>query len=172
MKVIETDRLFLRPLEESDAEELFAIYSVPENVRFMGKGSSSVEELRGHISGHTKDHPGIGPGLSAAFLKGSGEMIGRAGLFFSSIDETDEIELAYLIDRTHWGKGYATEASQAILDHGFNDLGLQRIIAIIHPLNTGSIRVADKCGFTYERALFNYKDFGNVGLFSKVSLDK
>jgi [ribosomal protein S5]-alanine N-acetyltransferase len=169
MKVIETERLVLRPLEDADAEELFAIYSVPENVTFMGRGSGSVDELRSHISRHIKDHPGPGPGLSAALLKESGEMIGRAGFFFSSIDEKDEIEMAYLIDRTHWGKGYATEASQAILDHGFNDLGLKRIIALIHPLNSGSIRVADKCGFTYERELSNYKDFGNVGLYSKVS---
>ncbi len=169
MKVIETERLMLRPLEESDADELFAIYSVPENVRFMGKGSSSVDELRGYISRHIQDHPGTGPGLSAAFLKETGEMIGRSGLFFSNIDGVDEVELAYLIDRIHWGKGYSTEASQAILDYGFGELGLERIIAIIDPLNSGSIRVADKCGFTYERALSNYKDFGNVGLYAKCS---
>jgi RimJ/RimL family protein N-acetyltransferase len=167
MNVIETGRLILRPLEESDAEELFVIYSVPENVRFLGKGSSSVDELRGYISRHIKDHLGTGVGLSAAFLKETGEMIGRAGLFFSNIDGVDEVELAYLIDRIHWGKGYATEMSKAILDYGFGELGLERIIAIIHPLNSRSIGVADKCGFTYERALSNYKNFGNVGLYAR-----
>ena len=168
MKVIETERLLLRPLEELDAEELYHIYSVPENVRFMGKGSRSIDELREHISRHIMDHPGTGPGLSAAFLKQTGEMIGRAGLFFSNIDGVSEVELAYLVDRNHWGKGYATEASQRILDYGFGDLGLERIIAIIHPLNSGSIRVADKCGFTYERSLSDYKDFGDVGLYSSI----
>ena len=169
MKIIETERLLLKPLEESDAEELFRIYSVPENVQFMGKGSGSVDELRGHISRHIKEHPETGPGLSAIFLKENGDLIGRAGLFLSTIDGASEVELAYLVDRYHWGKGYATEASKGILEYGFGDLGLARIIAVIHPLNTSSIRVADKCGFSYERALSNYKDFGNVGLYSRQS---
>jgi ribosomal-protein-alanine N-acetyltransferase len=168
MRVIETERLLLRPLNESDAEELFRIYSVPENIRFMGKGSATINELRGHISQHIKEHPEAGPGLSAIFLKENGELIGRAGLFSSNIDGASEVELAYLIDQTHWGKGYATEAAMAIISYGFDELMVDRIIAIIHPLNSGSIRIAEKCGFAYERALPKYKDFGNVGLYSNV----
>jgi len=166
MKIIETDRLRLRPLEAEDAEELFRIYSVPENVEFMGQGSGSVEELRDHLMSHIEQHPVDGPGLSALILKETGEIIGRAGLFFSQIDGVDEVELAYLIDRNHWRMGYTTEASMAIVRCGFDDLFLSRIVAVIHPLNAASIRVAEKCGFRYQHDLDDYKDFGNVRLYS------
>ncbi len=166
MNVIETDRMVLRPIEESDAPELFAIYSVPENVKFMGQGSASIEELRSHISRHIAQHQSVGLGLSAAILKRNRTIVGRAGLFYSTIDGVDEVELAYLIDRNHWGHGYGTEASLAIMDHAIRELDLKRIVAVIHPLNTSSLRVADKCGFIYERSLPNYKDFGNVGLYA------
>ena len=61
-----------------------------------------------------------------------------------------EVEIAYYIVRDHWGQGYATEASRACLDHGFADLGLDRIIGLAWPDNPASLRVMEKSGMTYE----------------------
>jgi [ribosomal protein S5]-alanine N-acetyltransferase len=162
MKVIETVGLLLRPLEPSDADDLFRMYSVPENIRFIGKGSASVDELRVSIEQHIQEQWPHGLGLFAAILKENGVMIGRAGLFRSEIDGKLEVELAYLVDITYWGRGYATEAAFAIVDHGMHTLGLERLIAIIHPENLGSIRVAEKTGFKFEGLLANYKELGTV----------
>jgi [ribosomal protein S5]-alanine N-acetyltransferase len=170
MVTLETERLVLRPLVPDDAENLFGIISDPENVRFLGTISSSVEQVRGYIKKHVADNEANGLGFCAAILRSTGDVIGRAGLFLSKIDGKDEVELAYLFDKTHWGCGYATEAARAFVDYG-DEIGAGRMIAIVHPLNIASIRVAEKTGFVYERMLADYKDFGNVGLYSREPAD-
>ena len=58
------------------------------------------------------------------------------------------IEADWLLARDQWGKGYATEAARAVLDHGFREVGLDRIVACVYPDNAASIRVAERLGFT------------------------
>ena len=61
-----------------------------------------------------------------------------------------EVEVAYYIVRDHWGQGYATEAARACFEHGFADLGMDRIIGVAWPDNPASLRVMEKSGMTYE----------------------
>ena len=170
MITLETERLVLRPLVPEDAAGLFRIISDPDNVRYLGTISSSVEQVRGYIDSHIAANAPHGLGFCAAVLRSTGDVIGRAGLFLSNIDGKDEVELAYLFDKAHWGRGYATESARAFVDYG-DRIGAGRMIAIVHPQNTASIRVAEKSGFVYERELSNYKDFGNVGLYARESAD-
>jgi len=57
--------------------------------------------------------------------------------------------VAYLLSRRAWGKGLATEAARAAIRFGFETAGLEKIIGLVHPDNTGSIRVLEKCGLTF-----------------------
>lgn len=169
---IETERLTLRQLIPNDAAALVKLHSIPENIAFIGKGSLSEAETRAKIAVHVYENEPFGLGLRAVIVRGSGEIVGRAGLFRSVIEGADETELAYLIDRDHWGRGLATETCMALLEDGINVLGITRIIAIIHPENTNSLRVAEKCGFRHERDLASYKDFGRVELLSITNPDR
>jgi RimJ/RimL family protein N-acetyltransferase len=61
-----------------------------------------------------------------------------------------EIEIAYKLARDSWGRGYATEAAHAVVDHAFDVLGIFQIVAFAFPANTGSRRVLEKVGMVAE----------------------
>jgi RimJ/RimL family protein N-acetyltransferase len=67
------------------------------------------------------------------------------------VDGVREIELGYSIKRSHWGRGYATEAAFAVRDHAIGVLGFRRLISIIHPDNARSQGVARKVGMRHEK---------------------
>ncbi len=89
--------------------------------------------------------------LWATLERSTGRLIGRCGLLPQSLGGRDEVEIAYLIARSHWRLGLATEAALAIRDHGFGPLGLPRLVSIIHRDNLASRRVAEKAGMKAER---------------------
>lgn len=67
------------------------------------------------------------------------------------LDETDEYELGYALGKAYWGKGIATEAARATLRFGFESAHLERIIAVVVPVNKASWRVLEHIGFVYEK---------------------
>ncbi|MDQ6694564.1 MAG: GNAT family N-acetyltransferase, partial [Chloroflexota bacterium] len=70
---------------------------------------------------------------------------------------TEEIEVAYLLDKPYWGQGLATEAARAALSYAFDTLQLDRIVAVTRPENKGSKHVLDKIGLKFERHAHYYK---------------
>jgi len=165
MNVLETNRLVLRRLSLADAADLYRIYSDPETMGFMGKSPDSIEEERDHIQSHIAHHyEKYGVGLWATVLKENNRLIGRCGLMRKQIEGVEEVEIAYLLGREYWGRGLATEAAEAIVKHGCAKYGFKRIVAVIHPQNVASIRVAEKIGMKYERDVL-YGDFGKVSLY-------
>lgn len=167
MKVLETERLRFRRLEISDAEDLFRIYSDTEVMKFMGESPPSIEAERNNIEAHIKKYYQTGSfGFWATIFKESGKFIGRCGLLTSQIAGKDEIEIGYLLDRNFWGKNLATEAACGILDFAFQRLDLKRIVAVIHPENLASKKVAEKAGMVYERNV-SYKTHAEVLLYAK-----
>jgi ribosomal-protein-alanine N-acetyltransferase len=166
MNILETNRLVLRRLALPDAADLYRIYSDPETMKFMGKAPDSVEEERNHLQAHIANHyEKYGVGLWATALKENNRLIGRCGLMRKQIEGVEEVEIAYLLDRECWGKGLATEAAEAIIKHGHAKYGFKRIVAVIHPQNVASIRVAEKIGMEYERDVL-YGAIGNVALYA------
>ena len=75
-------------------------------------------------------------------------VIGYCGFFVQTVDDAEEVEIAYRIDPQYWGRGYASEAAQAVRDHAFRDLGFERVISLIVPKNLASRRVAERNGMT------------------------
>lgn len=76
------------------------------------------------------------------------QVVGWCGLEY--LPELNETELAYLLSKQIWGRGYATEAAKATVRFGFGSAGLENIIGLVHPENQGSVRVLEKCGLTYK----------------------
>jgi RimJ/RimL family protein N-acetyltransferase len=152
MQILESERLILRHLEPDDLDSLFVLYSDPEIRRFFPEGTltreETLEELEWFLNGHPR-FPELG--LWATIHKEMGRFIGRCGLLPWTIDGQDEVEVAYLVDKAFWGQGLGTEAAQAVLDYGFNKLGLSRLICMIDPGNKASMNVAHKIGMTFEK---------------------
>ncbi len=93
---------------------------------------------------HWEEH---GFGLWALEERASGRLVGRAGLSWHRLWPS-EPELGWMLDPDVWGRGYATEAGAASLQHGFEALGFERIVSIIHPGNEASFRVARRLSLT------------------------
>ena len=150
--ILETQRLILRQLVMEDLDELFALYSDPEIRRYFPDGvknyEDTKEELEWFLDGHP-EHPELG--LWATVHKETGKFIGRCGLLPWDIDGKFEVEIAYLLDKSFWGQGLATEAAKGILRYGFETLKLSRLICLIDPENIGSQNVAKRIGMTLER---------------------
>jgi len=152
MIILETDRLILRRLEDRDLDPLAALYADEETRRYFPDGvlnrDETAEELAWFRNGHPDD-PRIG--LWAAIEKASGRFIGRCGLLRWHIEGQSETEIAYLIARSHWRQGLGSEAARALVAHGMNTIGLERLIALIHPDNAASAATARAAGLSFER---------------------
>lgn len=151
-KIVETKRLIFRRLIPDDLEALFALYSDPEVRRYFPEGTltyeETKEELEWFLNGHPA-HPELG--LWATIHKETGEFIGRCGLLPWTIEDRPEVEVAYMLAKAYWGQGLGTEAAQAILDYGFEELHLSRLICLIDAENQASQKVAQKIGMTFEK---------------------
>ena len=151
MTVLQTKRLTLRRFTQTDDRALACIFADPEVMRF-GDGIKSGEWIKDWIEGCVRDYQKRGWGPLAAIENASGSLIGYCGLFhIPDVNGRPEIEIGYRFARESWGRGYATEAVLAVRDWAFLSLGLTRLIAMIDPDNTASIRVAEKAGMRYEQ---------------------
>lgn len=148
--VIETQRLWLRDYrnDASDLPLVLAFVSDPEVATHSTWGPLDEAEAREwlhNVITSQKAVPRIAFPL-ALVLKSTDEVIGNFGLHMRNLI-TKEGELGYTLRRDLWNQGLATEASQALVDFGFQQLGLHRIFATTSPLNIGSQKVLEKIGF-------------------------
>src|SRR5262249_16779962 len=118
----------------------------PLVTRYTGdQPPQSVEEARAMLLARPiADYAKYGYGRWACVLKETGTVIGFCGLKF--LEELGEVGIGYRLQPDWRGKGLATECTRATLDYGFEQLGLPRIIALVHPDNAASIRVLEKLG--------------------------
>ena len=151
MTVLETERLTLRHLEAADLDALYELYRDPEIRRHFPDGTRTLEQTREELEWFAEPRP---LGLWATILRDGGAFIGRCGLIPWTIEGRDEVEVAYMIGKPWQRRGLATEAARALVTHGFDRLGLRRIIALIAPEHLESIAVAERAGLAFERTLF------------------
>jgi RimJ/RimL family protein N-acetyltransferase len=146
--VIKTERCSLRLFEQSDVDNLYTLYSDEQVMRFL-PGAYSREVAEKHVVAFATVFEQRGFTLWAVESKGTGEFIGRVGLW--PLKGTDEVELGYVIARSHWNQGIATETSAACLEFGFKKLDLPFVAAITMSKNVASLRVMNKLGFQFIR---------------------
>ncbi len=157
MTRLETERLILRPFQESDLGELALINRDPDVRAFADSGVKDREQTKQRLDvvlEHWRKH---GFGLWAVILKAEGRFVGWCGVgYFHGVGDA---ELSYTLAKPYWGQGLATEATRAVVDHAFRQLGLPRILAHARTQNTASHRVMEKIGMTFQRnAQYSGKD--------------
>ena len=156
---METERLVLRRLDTSDADDIFEYARDQEAFVYTDGFPGGYEEIRqaigvwNHEAYQSKQY--IRWGIE---LKAEKKIIGGIYLFLPCGDDTAgrRMDLGYEISGKYWSRGYATEAIKAVIHYGFKNMGLIRIQALIVPENKASIRACEKSGFKYEGTLRNY----------------
>jgi RimJ/RimL family protein N-acetyltransferase len=148
MSVVQTERLVLRPWEPSDIDDLVALFAIPAVWKYpagRGLARDESEQFLERQLGHWEEH---GFGLWAAELAGERTLIGFIGLAVPKWlpEVLPAVEVGWRLHPDQWGKGLATEGARASLRHGFETLGLDRIISIFDPDNVASGRVMEKLG--------------------------
>ena len=149
---LETERLRLRAFAPDDASAVHGrLTSDPEVIRYTSRRSpsNSPEEAARSIERWMAHQDAHGFGPWAVIEKSTGELVGVCGIYYVEFKGPD-VEVAYLIARDRWGRGYATESARAAVRFGFDERGLQRIVALILPVNVASVRVAEKLGMRRE----------------------
>ena len=149
MFVIETVRLGLRRLEESDSEALSSFLGDPE-VMYAWEHGFSESEVREWIIKNKKRYDRDGFSYFAATCKETGRLIGAIGPLMEDIDGAWVPGVAYIIAKKYWGQGYATEGAAACIRYLFTQFGAEKVIASIRPDNAASLRVAGKLGMIVE----------------------
>jgi RimJ/RimL family protein N-acetyltransferase len=149
-----TNRLILRELSVNDIPGMYQIYQNPEVKRFIPDIDEYLEnEVEKHKAYIKNVYNFYGYGLWGVFSKETNELIGRCGIQNTLLNGQEEIELGYLLDVNHWGYGYALECAKAILKYAFCELHIEQIVAVIHPLNTRSINVAERIGMEKKQSI-------------------
>lgn len=150
--IIETRRLLLRKIEIDDVPVLVQLWCDPIVTEYEGgpRESSEVEKsLREDVrSGQSEIFD-----MWALVEKSSNRLIGHCGLTEKEVEGRQEIELTYTLAQSAWGKGYATEIASGLRDYAVSTLKVKRLIALIHPENRASARVAQKIGMRLERQI-------------------
>lgn len=147
--IIETERLILRPFQVEDFEAVYEFGSNKEVQKYTGDAMiPSLDAAKDLIKKvWLEDYQKYGYGRWATIYKPDNKLIGFAGLkYLPSMDVTD-IGFRFLPE--YWGKGIATEAAKEILKYGFEQLNLERIIAIAMPKNIASNKVITKIGLGF-----------------------
>jgi ribosomal-protein-alanine N-acetyltransferase len=157
LPTLETDRLVLRRPRMDDAADMFEYGSDPEVTRTVTfETHRSIEDSRAWLERILEQAPAERGACSFALeLKSTGKMVGMCTIHLDDVHSA-RAEVAYVLNRAYWGQGLTAEALRAVIDLGFERLGLNRISAMCLPENTASARVMEKAGMTYEATLREY----------------
>ncbi|OYT90407.1 MAG: GNAT family N-acetyltransferase [Burkholderiales bacterium PBB3] len=146
---LRTERLVLRPLQESDVDALFAIHSDPEVMRYWSTpawtdSAPAQAMIDRDLAQTSKDHLRLGIEVAQ-----SGALVGSCALFGINA-VCRRAEVGYALGSAAWGHGYMHEALTALIGYGFGTLNLNRIEADIDPRNAGSAKTLERLGFLKE----------------------
>lgn len=167
--ILETKRLLLRTLTPNDVDDLFVLYKEPNVRRYFPEGTLTYEETKEELAWIIDVYYGqYGYGLWATIDKATGEFIGRCGLLPWTIDNRQEVEVAYLLAEKVWRQGLGSEVAQAIVQYGFEQLKLSRLICIMMKENVASTKVAEKMGMTFEKTMVNEQ--GSFLVYSRTKM--
>lgn len=155
MHTIETSRLILRPFVLEDLEAFFLIRSDPEVMRYIRDGQPlSREETQRNLIQIIQHYCQHNFGFWAVIYKQTQTLIGYCGLKY--LDQTSDVELGYMLAKDYWGLGLTTEGGKASLKYGFDELKLERIVAVAKPENLASRGVMENLGMVYVKTARYY----------------
>jgi RimJ/RimL family protein N-acetyltransferase len=171
---IESERLIFRRIERADFEFFARIHADPIVARYLGSGRArSPQETRALLETFYESYARLELGPLAVLRKSDGVLIGRCGLSDMALEVNTaprklprvwyqrsqvpseanvifEPELGYTFDRDFWGQGYASEAAARVFEYATSAMPFRRIVSVIHPENSPSIKIAKRCGARQE----------------------
>ena len=139
--ILETERLYLREMEQSDFDSLCKILK-DEETMYAYEGAFNDAEVQEWLDKQFSRYDKYGFGLWAVILKKTDVMIGQCGLTMQQWKEKELLEIGYLFQRSYWHKGYATEAAKACKKYAFEVLNADEVCSIIRDTNIASQKVA------------------------------
>jgi ribosomal-protein-alanine N-acetyltransferase len=145
--MLSTERLIIRPFIESDYRDLYEYLSLEETYRFEPGEPLSLEETKTLCRERAK-----GTDFWAAILKADKKLIGHVSFIQTEPKVFLTWEIGFIFSPAFQGKGFATEASGALIEYAFRELGAHRVVGYCSPENT-SWRVLEKCGMKREGLL-------------------
>lgn len=157
---IETKKIILRELEETDIQKVHEYASDPDVSKYVPWGPNTLKQTQEFVKmcidyQNQKDRIDF---ELAVLEKKDGKLIGVCGLHISDIGNR-EGWIGYCINKLYWGKGYGTDIAKTVLDIGFNQFKLHRIYATCHPSNFGSKKILQKIGMQKEGHLRKHLRF-------------
>ncbi len=144
--MITTERLVLRYFREADAKDLYDYLSRPQMFLFE-PGEPVSREIAGNIA---REWSKSNQFWAAELLGGSRKVIGHVSFMPNGPEHLRTWEIGYMFSPDYQNRGYATEASRALIAHAFKDLGAHRVVAHCSPQNPASWKVLEKCGMRQE----------------------
>lgn len=155
--VLETARLLLRPYEVDDLDAMAGMFADPDVTAHTLLGKRNREETAEVLKGYMSFLAERGYGMFAILDRETGDYLGECGLFVPPMP--GPLALRYALVKSAWGKGYAPEASAAVIEDAFGRLALDELVAGVVPHNAPSIRVMEKLGFIYDRTITHGVEF-------------
>ena len=172
MKVLETERLILRPFHLEDRAEIHRlVYADPQVAPGWTGRTWALDEITESFARKLAQRAN-GLDFQAMVLKATGELMGLIGFQLHEEGELEEyiifeneashrvydpaffeVEITYAVGYAFWHKGYATEAGQALIEHGFRDLNIGRIVNSVAEENVHSVNLMKRLGLRIERNL-------------------
>ena len=150
LPVLETARLLLRPRSLGDLDACLAMNRNPEVMRYVGGLPEDWTAYEADLSSQISRLFPAGLGYWSLFPKQTpARFVGWVSLTPCDGADDSSAEIGWRVTREDWGNGYATEAAGALLRHGFGTVGLERIVATVHPGNTHSMKVARRLGMAF-----------------------
>lgn len=145
--ILETDRLKLRRMKESDYDSLCLMLR-DEEVMYAYEHAFDAQEAHEWLTRQLDRYKTYGFGLWSVILKETGEMIGQCGITMQDCDGRQVMEVGYLFRKEFWHQGFASEAAKACKEYAFDELGAEEIYSIIRVNNSASRAVAERNGMT------------------------
>lgn len=148
MPIFNTDQLLLRPYEASDFDHVWRLQSDAETMRYIRVPASDPEAVLERTElwlQYAREQAGLGVWIIEQSQDGA--FVGYVVLRHVDFQPGREIELGYTLDKSQWGKGYATEACHVLMEYAKTQLQISNLVAYTDEHNGASNRVLEKCGF-------------------------
>lgn len=157
--LIETERLLIRKMQQSDFDALCRILCDEEVMRAAYESAFSPDEAQNWLNRHLKRYEDYGFGLWAVVLKETNEMIGQCGLTLQQWKEKELLEIGYLFQKAYWHRGYAAEAAIACREYAFTVLDADSVCSMIRDTHIASQNVAVRNGMKIiDKAAKNFRN--------------
>jgi [ribosomal protein S5]-alanine N-acetyltransferase len=168
MTLIDTNRLVIRNITEQDFHFIFRLLNEPSWIKYIGdKGIKTEDDAKNYIrTGPLQMYKDFGFGLFLVTLKENSVPIGLCGLI--KRPSLENIDLGYAFLPEYTGKGYAFEATKAVIQYGKEQLSIDKIVAITTIDNLNSEKVLLKLGFSFDSLIKENNASEELKFFTKV----